>query len=100
MPEQNCPLCNGPAKFKHEAYGRSNKCFNCSNCLLFIISPKAEEFIKDAPNELKKEISDKSKLVDLGKALLITEEKGKEDWQIINPYIDCRTLGCTSSLDV
>jgi len=59
MPKQNCPLCNMPAEFIPDDFGRRKK-FVCPKCKRFVISLKTEKNLSDLSAGQKNDFSIKS----------------------------------------
>ena len=58
--DQDCPLCQTPAKFKFVDSG-NRKLFFCTHCTQFLITLRAEERISNGPQQWQDEYSETAK---------------------------------------
>lgn len=70
MPDQECPLCGGPAAFSGHDYGR-RKGYSCQNCTEFVVTLSAEARLKDSPQAWRDQLSEKAKVTPTGHILVI-----------------------------
>jgi hypothetical protein len=57
---QNCPLCNNPAKYEifHDPYCKH---FTCPSCVEFCIDAHSEHYLKTVPKEFLSKLSARTK---------------------------------------
>ncbi len=56
MPDQNCPLCGGPATFALVDFGRAKR-IQCAVCKTFVVYPDVERLIAEAPRPNREAMS-------------------------------------------
>jgi hypothetical protein len=71
MPDQNCPLCGGPAKFFLVRLGTAKR-IECEVCKTFIVDPEAEGLVAKAPKSVRKEIYKAASALSDGFVLVIS----------------------------